>query len=92
MSDHYDVGRCKKCDLKFEIEPGFFFGSMYVSYAITVFISLLIWIIFTYYFSELDLIYLILFVTIILLILSPVTYFISRLIWINLFIHYDANK
>jgi len=27
---------CKVCGLKYEIEPGFFWGAMYVSYAITV--------------------------------------------------------
>lgn len=27
---------CPHCRLRFEIEPGFFWGSMYISYAITV--------------------------------------------------------
>ncbi|MCF8426160.1 MAG: DUF983 domain-containing protein [Bacteroidia bacterium] len=27
---------CKVCGLKYEIEPGFFWGAMYVSYALTV--------------------------------------------------------
>lgn len=27
---------CAVCGLKFEIEPGFFWGAMYVSYALTV--------------------------------------------------------
>lgn len=27
---------CKVCNLKYEIEPGFFWGAMYVSYALTV--------------------------------------------------------
>jgi len=39
--------RCEVCDLRFEIEPGFFWGAMYISYAITVAISvnlsLLLW-------------------------------------------------
>jgi uncharacterized protein (DUF983 family) len=28
--------KCPKCNLKFEVEPGFFFGAMYVSYAFSV--------------------------------------------------------
>lgn len=28
--------RCKKCNYKFEKEPGFFIGAMYVSYALGV--------------------------------------------------------
>ena len=91
QSNHDNLGRCKKCNLKFEIEPGFFFGAMYVSYAISVFISLLMWLFFEYFFSELELFYLICFVALFLFFLSPVTYFVSRLIWINIFINYDSR-
>jgi uncharacterized protein (DUF983 family) len=27
---------CSECELRFEVEPGFFFGAMYISYAFTV--------------------------------------------------------
>lgn len=33
---------CRVCDLKFEIEPGFFWGAMYVSYTLTVGMMLII--------------------------------------------------
>lgn len=33
---------CPKCGFKFEIETGFFWGSMYISYGISVVISLII--------------------------------------------------
>ncbi|MFA6515940.1 MAG: DUF983 domain-containing protein [Bacteroidia bacterium] len=33
---------CPVCDLQFEIEPGFFWGAMYVSYAITCAILLIL--------------------------------------------------
>jgi hypothetical protein len=33
---------CPVCDLQFEIEPGFFWGAMYVSYALTVAMMLII--------------------------------------------------
>lgn len=33
---------CPVCDLQFEIEPGFFWGAMYVSYAVSVTMMLLI--------------------------------------------------
>ncbi|MCU0442306.1 MAG: DUF983 domain-containing protein [Bacteroidia bacterium] len=35
-------GDCPVCQLHFEIEPGFFWGAMYVSYAITVAIMLIL--------------------------------------------------
>jgi uncharacterized protein (DUF983 family) len=33
---------CKVCGLKYEIEPGFFWGAMYVSYALTVIMMLVL--------------------------------------------------
>lgn len=33
---------CPVCKLKFEIEPGFFWGSMYISYAFSVALMLII--------------------------------------------------
>lgn len=34
--------RCPVCDINYEIEPGFFWGAMYVSYAITCLILLVL--------------------------------------------------
>jgi uncharacterized protein (DUF983 family) len=28
--------KCPKCDLRYEVEPGFFYGAMYISYAFSV--------------------------------------------------------
>jgi hypothetical protein len=36
---------CLNCDLKFEIEPGFFYGAMYISYGLGIGIGSLILII-----------------------------------------------
>lgn len=33
---------CPNCDLQFEIEPGFFWGSMYISYALTIGLSVIL--------------------------------------------------
>jgi len=33
---------CEVCNLNYEIEPGFYWGAMYVSYAITVAIMLIV--------------------------------------------------
>lgn len=41
---------CPVCELRFEIEPGFFWGAMYVSYALTTALMLIscgtLWIVF----------------------------------------------
>ena len=33
---------CPKCNLQFEIEPGFFWGSMYISYGLTIALSIIL--------------------------------------------------
>ncbi len=43
MKKFYDMYRsCAVCGIEYEIEPGFFWGAMYVSYAITVAMMLII--------------------------------------------------
>lgn len=79
---------CPKCNLRFELQPGFFFGAMYISYAISValFVSLFVamyilfhpipsWI---YFSVVIGLIFLI----------SPLNFRFSRLIWLYIFVRY----
>ena len=44
--------KCEVCHLKFEKEPGFFFGSMYVSYALGVGLFLVWWVIQSIFFPD----------------------------------------
>ena len=37
--------RCNNCDQTFEPEPGFYFGAMFISYALTAAMSIIIWVI-----------------------------------------------
>lgn len=79
---------CSSCHLTYEREPGFFFGAMYVSYAlmaavfITWFVSDLLWLNMSpgalagAAISSM-------------LILFPIIYRWSRIIWINFFVKYD---
>ncbi|WP_240964574.1 DUF983 domain-containing protein [Flavivirga algicola] len=75
---------CKKCNFKFEKEPGFFFGAMFVSYALAVaeFIGVFVM---SYFIFGLSL--LVSFFTIVLsaILLSTLNYKVSRTIWIYLF-------
>ena len=77
---------CSNCDLKFEIEPGFFYGAMYVSYGLGIGIGSLILIISLAVFQMKNILLLSLIIGISILILAPVNYFLSRLIWLNAFI------
>ena len=77
---------CLNCDLKFEIEPGFFYGAMYISYGLGIGIGSLILIISLAVFQMKNILLLSLIIGISILILAPVNYFFSRLIWLNTFI------
>ena len=75
--------RCSVCDLKFEREPGYFLGAMYVSYGlgiviIAVFAALLWWI--TDWWITKDTVW----AVILFLPLAPTTAFFSRVLWIYL--------
>tara|TARA_B100000900_G_C20589344_1_gene720993 strand:+ start:2636 stop:2902 length:267 start_codon:yes stop_codon:yes gene_type:complete len=85
------MGYCKNCNLKYELEPGFWYGAMYVSYGLTVFVGILTWLTINFFNKEMDIFIQTTIISFLIIILSPVVYFLSRLIWINLFISYDDN-
>ncbi|MCX2679990.1 DUF983 domain-containing protein [Galbibacter sp. EGI 63066] len=81
---------CSHCHTKYKIEPSFFYGAMYVSYAVGTAFAIAAFIIS----------YLIIgstlstaFITIIgaLVVFMPVIMRLSRNIWINFFFKYDSN-
>ena len=81
---------CTHCGLKYTIEPSFFYGAMYVSYALTVAIAIATFII--GYWIGTGLLYRFIAIFVMLIILTPVTLRLSRLIYINFFIHFDKSK
>ena len=81
---------CKSCGLKYMIEPSFFYGAMYVSYALTVGLAVAIFII--SYALGLGLIGSFIAIFVILIALIPITMRISRLLYINMFIHYKKKE
>lgn len=78
---------CPKCNLKYMIEPSFFYGAMYVSYALTVAYAVAIFII--GYLLNLSLIATTISIFVLLILLTPYTMRLSRLVYINMFIHFE---
>lgn len=80
---------CSCCDLKYMIEPAFYFGALYVSYGITVALCIV-----TFVISKLMLNVALLtsFITIfvVLILFIPVNLRLSRILWINMFVSYKA--
>ena len=80
---------CSYCGFKYEIEPSFFYGAMYISYGLTVGISIVTFIIL--YTLELGFFEILIGIFISLIAFTPLTYRFSRLIYSNMFCGYDPN-
>ena len=83
---------CSKCNHKFEIEAGFWQGSMYVSYAVTVAFSVSLFVISYLIYPETGVWTYISIISIGALLFAPINYRISRMIWMNIFSSYNPTK
>ena len=83
---------CNTCQLKFKIEPSFFYGSMYVSYGLGVAISITVYILLSLI-GMIDQPLNIFFVICgTLIVLMPYINALSKVIWASLFFKYDPNS
>lgn len=76
---------CPVCGLKFEVEPGFWFGAMFVSYANTIAMLVVLGVSIFYIFNDPPVLYYIIPVTILSLLTVPFNFRISRVIYLHLF-------
>jgi uncharacterized protein (DUF983 family) len=76
---------CPVCGLKFEVEPGFWYGAMFVSYANTIALLVVLGIAVFYIFNDPPVLYYIIPVTILSLITVPFNFRISRAVFLHLF-------
>lgn len=99
ISSPYDLRKageifqeCSECKVKYSKEPGFYYGAMYVSYALTVALFVTLWVSFNLFFENVPVglqIFIIISSTIL---LTPYLYALSKIIWANLFIKYDRER
>jgi len=87
--DMYET--CSHCNTKYKIEPSFFYGAMYVSYALGVAVFVATFII-SYFFIGLSKVDTFIAIVITLISLMPIIMRLSRNIWINIFLNYDKDK
>ena len=82
--------RCSHCDTKYKIEPSFFYGSMYVSYAVGIAFAVAAFIISNIFLGSS---FVVAFASIVgtLIGFMPIIMRLSRNIWINLFMEYDPD-
>ena len=82
--------RCSQCGTKYKIEPSFFYGAMYVSYAVGIAFAVAAFVIaFLILEASLKLTFVAIVVTLVLFL--PFIIRVSRNIWINIFMHYDPK-
>ena len=82
---------CPNCGVKFKIEPSFFYGAMYVSYAVGVALAIAVFTV-AYFFIGLNRMQTFLTIVVMLILMLPIILRVSRNIWINFFFKYDKGK
>jgi uncharacterized protein (DUF983 family) len=85
---------CSHCGLQYEREPGFFYGAMYISYMLSVGILLVSGTIVYFVGNDPDLWVYITTVVIVSLLLYPINFRLSRILFIHLFagMKFDPEK
>jgi uncharacterized protein (DUF983 family) len=85
---------CPRCDFRYEREPGFFYGAMYVSYALSVGIFLTTVFILYFFAGDPALEVYVISVGVMAVVLYPLTFRYSRVIFVNIFggVTYDPSK
>ena len=81
---------CSECNLKYERELGFFYGALYVSYALMSGIFI-IWFLADLLWIHMEAVTLAIIVASTMLVLFPVVFRSSRIIWLNFFVHFDKK-
>lgn len=82
---------CPHCGLKYSKEPGFFYGAMYVAYALGVATFVTLWVSFNLFFDNVSIGWQIGSIVASIIILSPAIYAYSKIIWSNMFVKYDGQ-
>ena len=88
---HFKLGRpkmnkkCDQCGYTFEKEPGFFFGAMYVSYALGIAQAMITYFIGRLFFEGMFDMRIVILIALVLIALSSFNMRLSRTIWIYLF-------
>ena len=81
---------CSKCGFAYQIEPAFFYGSMYVSYAVGIAFAVAAFVISHVFFGA-NLMTTFLAIVATLVVFLPIIGRLSRNIWINMFVNYDKD-
>lgn len=82
--------KCEVCGQKYEPEPNFYYGAMYVSYGYTVALAIAVFLLSKFVFNF-SLLHIIIALSILLILLSPYVFRLSRITYLNLFVRYKKD-
>jgi len=83
--------KCPSCGQPYHLEPSFYYGAMYVNYAITVGIGVAVFVVMIALSRNWELYEYLIGITGVILLSAPVTFRLGRSIWINMFVKYDPH-
>lgn len=83
--------KCAICEKRYSIEPGFYYGAMYVSYGLSVAHIIAFWLTKVLLNLEVEFWNFIFIVGGCLVLLTPLYYALSKIIWANMFFSYQNN-
>ena len=83
--------KCNVCDKKFSKEPGFYQGSYYVTYALGVAIFVTVWVASSVLFPDMSIPVLATIIVSAIVLMTPFSYYLSKIIWANFFFHYKPH-
>ena len=82
---------CPHCKQSFDPEPGFYFGSMFVSYGINTALFLISWVALLLIYPDYTLSLLLGILTAVVILSLPLSFRWSRSIWLALFVRFDPR-
>lgn len=83
---------CAHCSLKYSKEPGFYYGAMYVSYALGSGVFMGLYLINYLLNLQLSLVSFLVIMSAVMIVGTPYLYHLSKIIWANLFFHYKGKQ
>ncbi|XOV68755.1 MAG: DUF983 domain-containing protein [Fluviicola sp.] len=83
---------CPNCGLKYSREPGFYYGAMYVAYALGVALFVTFWVSFNLFLPEVGVGWQVGVISVVSIVAAPYNYALSKIIWANLFIRFEKEK
>ncbi|WP_345267933.1 DUF983 domain-containing protein [Nibrella viscosa] len=91
FADMYE--HCPHCNFRYEIEPGYFWGAMFVSYALSAGIALVMGFVLFYGFGDPEGWVYVIVIAPLLVLLTPINFRISRVLWLHFVsgVRYNPN-